>query len=192
MINEVFKSLNESVKKRNSPESFIPLDSTPVKDIMHRGYIRSTGVPIKYDFIPDGKHQNSGKHVYHYKNKSTRGVVEIDHRISPSQSGHETQSKINFELTGDKPEGTDVQFYRDFILPSVMHHFKTHKPEIINFTPSVIYSDDLIRRFGDGFESKETESPDGISRIAKKKLDQKITRMISHLRKTLNRNRETE
>lgn len=183
MYNDVFKSLNESVKKRNSPSDFVPVKSDKLKEVIHRGYIRSTGIPIKYDIIPDGKSGNSGKHIYHFKNGQTSGILEIDHKYAPMNSGHETRSKIHFELTGGQITETFnemIEVFRSIIVPSFMHHVKSHKPDIIEFSDSVPHSDDLLRRLGSGFEIS--------GKTAKRKIDPKITRMITHIR-NINKNK---
>ena len=87
MFNELFQSLHESIKKRNTPDSFIPSDIIS-SDVIHRGYIKDATFPLKYDFVPDGKgHSNSGSHVYSFRDNNLSGVIEINHRYNPSMSG---------------------------------------------------------------------------------------------------------
>jgi hypothetical protein len=181
MINDVFKSLHESIKKRNSPSDFLPTDKENLKDIIHRGYLKKSAYPIKYDIIPDGKTKNTGKHIYSFKSGGSSGFLEIDHKYSPQQSGHETRSKVHFELEGKPPED-DIQIYRSFIVPAMMHHMQSHSPDIVDFSDSVIHHDDIIRRIGAKFESDTKNN----SRTIKKKIDPKILRVISHF-KTLNK-----
>lgn len=181
MYNDVFKSLNESVKRRNSPSDFLPVDKENLKDVIHRGYLKKSAYPIKYDIIPDGKTKNSGKHIYSFRSGGASGFLEIDHNYAPQKSGHETKSKVHFELEGKPPE-EDIQIYRSFIVPAMMHHMQSHSPDIVEFSDSVMHSDDLIRRFGNTFETEGKEN----SKTVKKKLDPKILRVISHF-KNLNK-----
>jgi hypothetical protein len=181
MINNVFQSVHEAVKKRNNPEDFLPQNSS--KDIIHRGYLKKSSYPIKYDLLPDGKTKNTGKHVYSFKQGNFSGILEIDHTYSPLISGHETRSKIHFEINNKSPE-EEIQIYRSFIVPSFMHHIESHRPDIINFNDSVINSDDLVRRLGNSFESIP-----GKSISAKRKLDPKISRIFAHIKKRLNTKR---
>jgi hypothetical protein len=178
MYNDVFKSLNESVKKRNSTSDFLPTGKENLKDVIHRGYLRRSAYPIRYDMIPDGTTKNSGKHVYSFRSGGSSGFLEIDHSYAPQQSGHETKSKIRFELEGKPPE-EDIQVYRSFILPSFMHHMQSHSPDMISFDDSVDGHDDLVRRLGDKFEPVGENS-----RNFRKKVDPKILRIISHFKKT--------
>lgn len=184
MYDDVFKSLNESVRKRNKPEDFLPHD-TEGRDVIHRGYLKRSTYPIRYDMIPDGKTKNTGKHIYNFKNGDASGFMEIDHKYSPSLSGHETVSKINFEIEG-KPEDQEIQIYRSFIVPSIMHHVESHKPDIIHFLPSVVNSEDLFRRLGSSFEMLKT---DDNKLVAKRKVDPKISRIFTHIKKSLNNKR---
>lgn len=177
MIKDIFKSLNESIKKRNSPSDFLPVEKDNLKDVIHRGYLRKSAYPIKYDIIPDGKTKNSGKHIYSFRSGGASGILEIDHKYAPQNSGHETRSRVHFELNGKPPE-EDIQIYRSFILPSLTHHMESHNPDIVDFSDSVMHSDDLIRRLGDKFEIDKS------GRTAKKKVDPKILRVISHFKKS--------
>lgn len=175
MINTVFQSLHEAVKKRNKPEDFAPLEINPGKDVIHRGWLRSTIYPIRYDMIPDGKTKNTGKHIYSFKSGGAAGFMEIDHAYEPLPTGHETHSTINFELEGRPPE-EDIQIYRSFVVPSFMHHIKSHNPDIINFASTFADADDLIRRVGSEFNIDNN----GSKLSAKKLIDPKIMRLISH------------
>lgn len=178
MINHVFQSLHEAVKKRNNPEDFLPQNLT--RDVIHRGYLRKTSYPIKYDLIPDGKTKNTGKHIYSFKNGNSYGFLEIDHKYSPTMSGHETKSNIHFEMEGKSPM-EKIDIYRSFIVPSFLHHTSSHDPDIINFKDTVINTDDLVRRLGSKFETVN-----GSSLTARKKLDPKISRIFGHIKKKLN------
>ena len=51
MFNELFQSINESIKKRNNPDDFLPSASSH-GDVIHRGYLRNAAFPIRYSFIP--------------------------------------------------------------------------------------------------------------------------------------------
>lgn len=177
MINEIFQSLHEAVKKRNKPEDFAPLEINPGKDVIHRGWLKKSIYPIRYDMIPNGKTNNTGKHIYNFKSGGAAGFMEIDHEYRPLPSGHETHSTINFELEGRPPE-EDIQIYRSFILPSFMHHINSHRPDIINFTSGVMNADDLIRRMGSEFVIDNTGSSLSVKRV----IDPKIIRLISHLK----------
>ena len=100
MYNDVFKSLNESIKKRNSPADFLPVDEKDLKDVIHRGYLKKSAYPIKWDIVPDGKTKNSGKHIYSFRSGGASGILEIEHKYAPQNSGHETRSRVHFELNG--------------------------------------------------------------------------------------------
>ena len=180
MYNDVFKSLNESIKKRNSPADFLPVDKKDLKDVIHRGYLKKSAYPIKWDIVPDGKTKNSGKHIYSFRSGGASGILEIEHEYAPQNSGHETRSKVHFELNGKPPE-EDIQIYRSFIVPSLMHHMKSHNPDIVDFSDSVMHPDDLIRRLGNKFEINKN------GKSAKKKVDPKILRVISHIKKHINK-----
>ena len=54
MFNELFQSLHEAVKKRNTPDSYI-IDGEKNSDVIHRGYVRNAPFPLRHDFLPDGK-----------------------------------------------------------------------------------------------------------------------------------------
>lgn len=186
MINEVFQSLHEAVKRRNTPDSFIPGKSDS-KDVIHRGYLTKTGVPIKYDFIPDGKFANSGTHVYNFKDRTTRALLTVNHRIKdPDKKGYETSSEISFEMMGDAPKDHPVNLYRTFILPAFRHHMDTHRPEIITVNPGIEFAEDMVRRMGNSYEISQTKTPLGISFTGTKKLDSKIQRILASVKKSLN------
>lgn len=188
MFNELFQSLHEAVKKRNTPDSYV-IDDKLEDGVIHRGYIRDASFPLRYDFLPDGKgSKNSGTHVYVFNNEGASGVIEIKHKYSPKDTGHETHSKVSFEMnSGRKPK--DIDIHRT-ILPAVLHHMKSHSPDILEFSPSVKFSDDIIRRIGKNFDSYEKTSDEGVARIAKRKLDPKISRVMNHIKKRLNTNKE--
>jgi len=186
MYNDVFQSLHESVKKRNKPEDFLPHDYSG-RDVIHRGYLNRSIYPIKYDIIPDGKTKNTGKHIYNFKSGGASGILEIDHTYQPMKTGHETQSSIHFELEGRPPED-DIQVYRSFIIPAFTHHMESLSPDIIKFMKDFDGADDLIRRLGEKFETKATNS----ELIAMKKMDPKFSRIFSHIMKTLNIKKEPQ
>ena len=178
---EVFQSLHESVKKRYSPETFLPPKSNG-REVIHRGYIKDATFPLRYDFIPDGKGtSNSGVHAYYFNDGGRRGVIQIEHRYSPLVSGHETKSKLSFEIfDGGSLEPIDIH---RMLVPALTHHNRSHKPDIIEFDESVKDSaDDLISRLGDVFELGERKN----KKIIRRKLDPKISRVVSHIRKKLN------
>jgi hypothetical protein len=185
MYREVFQSLNESIKKRNTPDSFILGVGNNSKEVIHRGYIKDASFPLKYDFMPDGKgHSNSGTHVYSFKDGNRSGVVEISHRYRPNLSGHETLSTVSFEMNqGNSPE--DIEVHR-MIMPALRHHLKSHGPDIINFGDGVPYVDSLIRRMGSDFETFETKG----KKIIKRKIDPKVKRIVSHIKKKINNKKE--
>ena len=168
MINEIFNSIHESIKRRNTPDSFIPSDLIS-KDIIHRGYIKDASFPLKYDFIPDGKgHSNSGSHVYSFRDGDRSGIIEINHRYKPNLSGHETISNISFEMNnGKSPE--EIEIHR-MILPALQHHIV----------------ETLIRKLGSNFESFETKG----NQIVKRKIDPRTQRIIGHIRSKINKNKE--
>jgi len=175
MINEIFQSIHESVKKRNKPEDFLPNDYSG-RDVIHRGYLNRSIYPIKYDIIPDGKTKNTGKHIYNFKSGGAFGVLEIDHKYQPMKTGHETKSLVHFELEGRPPEDV-IQVYRSFVVPSFLHHLDSHRPDIISFSDSVINIDDLIRRAGTKFELDPSSSS-----MIRRLIDPKILRLIKHFK----------
>ena len=184
MINEIFNSIHESIKRRNTPDSFIPSDLIS-KDIIHRGYIKDASFPLKYDFIPDGKgHSNSGSHVYSFRDGDRSGIIEINHRYKPNLSGHETISNISFEMNnGKSPE--EIEIHR-MILPALQHHMKSHGPDIIRFGENIPFVETLIRKLGSNFESFETKG----NQIVKRKIDPRTQRIIGHIRSKINKNKE--
>ena len=178
MINEIFQSLHESVKKRNKAEDFLPLKGNK-KEVIHRGYIRKTGIPIKYDMIPDGSYPNSGKHVYFLKDKNKNAIIEIDHQIhEPTSEGRESKSFVRFHSSGI-PKEDMINVYRSFIVPSILHHENSHKPDKITLDNTVINSDDIIRRLGKHFETTDNKT-------AKRKIDIKLARVLKKVKKNLN------
>lgn len=188
MYKPVFQSLNEAIKVRNTPDSFLPLPEVPSKDVIHRGYIRKTGIPIRYDVIPDGKYSNSGKHIYHFKDGNSSGFLEIDHKIDPKPDGRESFSSVKFEMSGD-PKEIPIDIYRGVIVPAILHHEQSHKPDIFDFDASVVHSDDIIRRLGPKFDFNEMSTSDGlIKRKASRKMDPKVSRILTHI-KRLNKSR---
>ena len=189
MYNDVFKSLHESVKRRNTPDSFLPLEEKSEKPTIHRGYLKTGAVPIRYDFIPDGKqYANSGSHVYSFRDKNNSGSVSISHTHSQLMSGHETRSVFTFEPSGKEP-AEDIDIHR-MLIPIMQHHMKSHGPDILTFTNTVKFSDDLIKRLGPTFEMSKKSTKNGRVTIAKRIIDPKITRVISQIKKTLNKKKE--
>lgn len=193
MIDKLFQSLHESVKKRNTPDSHIPLSAIPSREVIHRGYITKTGIPIKYDFVPDGKFSNSGTHVYNFKDRATRALLTINHKIkNPDKQGYETSSEISFEMMGDTPKDHPVNLYRNFVLPAFKHHIDTHKPEIVTLNPGIEFSEDMVRRMGNNYEISQRKTPLGISFTGIKKLDSKIKRILFNVRKTINKHNRSK
>ena len=190
MYKPVFQSLNEAIKVRNTPDSFLPMSDVPSKDVIHRGYIRKTGIPIRYDVIPDGKYSNSGKHIYHFKDGNSSGFLEIDHKINPKMDGRETFSSVKFEMSGD-PKEIPIDIYRGVIVPAILHREQSHKPDVFDFDSSVVHSDDIIRRLGSKFEFSESSTPDGKPRRkASRKMDPKVSRILTHIKKRLNKRKK--
>jgi hypothetical protein len=177
----VFNSLNESIKKRYNPDDFIPKKSSE-KDIIHRGYIKNARYPIKYSFIPNNKTPNSGSHIYSFNTGGISGVVEINHRYSPSMNGHETKSHVQFEYTGNNEKFESIDLHR-MILPIITHHVESHDPDIISFGKSIKNVDDIIRRIDSNMVVTKGEN----STVAKKSIDPKTKRVLSHIRKKLNK-----
>lgn len=184
MFDELFQSLHESIKRRNTPDSFIPSDIIS-KDVIHRGYIKDASFPLKYDFIPDGKgHSNSGSHVYSFRDGENSGLIEIKHIHKPNLSGHETVSTISFEMNqGKSPE--EIEIHR-MILPALNHHVRSHGPDIIKFEESIPFIDTLIRKLGSNFESFETKG----NKIVKRKIDPRTQRIIGHIKTKINKIKE--
>ena len=187
MYNDVFKSLNESVKKRNTPDSHI-LSSPKDVNVIHRGYIRNSAYPIKYDFIPKekGKSKNEGTHVYRFSNKSNIGIIEIEHKLNTSQdSGHETTSTISSEL-GELER--DINLERTMV-PAVVHHIKSHEPDIIRLKKGYPYTKDLLERIdSEGNIYDQTKTDFGTILKKKTPIPDKAKRIISHIKKQLRLN----
>jgi hypothetical protein len=80
---------------------------------------------------------------------------------------------------GDSPE--DIEVHR-MIIPALRHHLKSHGPDIINFGDGIPYVDSLIRRMGSDFETFETKG----KKIVKRKIDPKVKRIVSHIKKKIN------
>lgn len=186
MYREVFQSLNESIKRRNSPDAYIP-PKGGMRDVIHRGYIKDATFPLRYDFIPDGKgSSNSGTHAYYFNDGGSRGVVEIKHRYSPTMDGRETKSILSFEMIDGKPLDS-IDIHR-MIAPALMHHNRSHAPDVIEFDHSVSDSvDDLISRLGSAFEPGEVSRNGKSTKVAKRKIEPKVSRIISHIRERLNK-----
>lgn len=193
MIEDIFKTLHEAVKKRNTPDSFIPAKTPNSRDVIHRGYLRKTDIPIKYDFVPNGKLTNSGIHVYNFKNKGVRAILSITHDVKPpSKTGHETTSRVSFEMMGEPATEHPIQMYRDFILPAFNHHVQSHRPEIVILEPDFHYAEDMLRRLGSDYDTRQKTTKEGNIFIGTKKLDSKIKRIISSVKKSLNNNNTGE
>jgi len=183
MIRDIFNSINESIKKRNNPEDFIGKSSGD--DVIHRGYLKNAEYPIRYSFIPDGKgNANSGTHVYNFKNGSMNGIVEIIHKYSPNMSGQETRSHVNYENSGT--ENLDAFDLHRMMIPIVKHHVRSHDPDVLSFSKSIKYADDLIRRVGNNYMMTKNDG----KILAKKNIDPKMKRVISHIKKKLNNSKE--
>jgi hypothetical protein len=181
MHKEVFQSLHESIRKRNTPDHYV-IDSSPRRDVIHRGYLRGdVEFPMRYDFIPDGStYKNSGRHVYHFRDGNISGVIEIMHTYSPTSDGHETTSVLSFEkLSGSLPE---INIHR-LLIPTLNHHIKSHDPDIIKFSDGIPFPDDMISRLGSKFDNFKNT-------MVKKKIDPKITRILSHIKNKLNTTKE--
>jgi hypothetical protein len=54
-------------------------------------------------------------------------------------SGHETESEVNFEMQTHPlaEETSPIDIYRSFVVPSLMHHLESHKPDIIKFNSNI-------------------------------------------------------
>jgi hypothetical protein len=191
MINEVFKSLHESVKKRNTPEAHV-LSSPKDVNVIHRGYIRNSAYPIKYDFVPTekGKSKNEGTHVYRFSNKSNIGLIEINHKLNASQdSGHETTSTILSEL-GDFER--DINLERT-VVPAVVHHIKSHDPDIIKLKKGFAYTKDLLERIDpDDKIYVKTKTEFGTTLKKATPINDKAKRIISHIKSKLRLNNNKE
>lgn len=188
MFDEIFQSLHESIKRRNTPDSYIPKEIES-RDVIHRGYIKNSPFSLRYDFVPDNKnYSHSGKHIYSFADNGNNGIIEISHSYKPTNSGHETNSTVSFEeLNGKSLE--DIQIHR-ILIPALNHHLKSHGPDIVKFGDGIPYPEDLSRRLGSEFESFEKKTQNGSTFISKKKLDPKISRVISHIRNKINKKKE--
>jgi hypothetical protein len=180
MIRDVFNSLNESIKKRYNPENFI--NSSEKNDIVHRGYLKNAEYPIRYSFMSDGKkYSNSGTHIYHWRNGNVSGVVEISHKYSPNMSGHETISYVTYENMGSgKLDSYDLH---RMLVPIFTHHVKSHNPDVISFAKNIGSAADLIRRTEMPFVTSKTKN----GFLAKKQVDPKTKRVLSHIKNKLNK-----
>lgn len=188
MIKKLVQSLQESVKKRNTPEAFV-VNTSDDANIIHRGYIKNSTWPIKYDFMPASKQQfkNDGLHLYRFMNSGSMGVVQINHKLNKNiKTGHETISMISAEL-GDFENNVELQ---RTVLPAILHHLGSHDPDIIELKKGFKYTKDLVSRIdpeGKKFEiSKEKEGT-----IIKKKspLGEKAKRIIDNIQSSINKRR---
>lgn len=191
MIDKLFQSLHESVKKRNTPDSYVIEDPKDV-DVIHRGYIKNAAMPLKYDFIPkeNGKSRNEGDHVYKFGSTTKGGVVHIDHRVNKNQeSGHETTSTFASEILNLK---TDIDLRRT-IIPAVLHHIKSHDPDILKFKSGFKFVTDIIKEIDPDktkFKLKRTKS--GIVFTKNTPVDEKSKRIISHIKSKMSINKNKE
>jgi len=191
MMNKLFQSLHESVKNRNVPDAYVLEDPKDV-NVIHRGYIRNSAMPIKYDFIPkeEAKSKNEGDHVYKFGSKNKGGIVHIQHGINANlESGHETTSSVKMEVTGME---SNIDLMRT-VLPAVMHHIKSHKPDIIKLDKSFKYKTVLMKRL-DPEKKKYTinKTKSGTTIKISNPLDEKSKRIISHIKKKISINNNKE
>jgi len=191
MIEKLVQSLQESIKNRNTSNDY---DVTIPKDvaIIHRGYIKNAAFPLKYDFIPKEKKssKNEGDHVYKFGGSNKGGVVHIEHRVNKNQeSGHETTSIIKTEING---MDRNVDLVRT-IIPAVMHHIKSHNPDIIKLDKSFKYRTILLKRLDPEKKKYDIKkNQNGITLKVKTPLDEKSVRIIKHIKTklTINTNKE--
>ena len=191
MIDKLFQSLHESVKKRNTPDSYIIEDPKDV-DVIHRGYIKNAAMTLKYDFIPkeDGKSRNEGDHVYKFGSTTKGGVVHIDHRVNKNQeSGHETTSTFTNEILN---LDVDVKLMRT-IIPAVLHHIKSHDPDILKFKSGFKFLKKILKEIDPEkkkFDIKKTK----LGTVLQKKspIDEKSKRIISHIKSKIDINKNKE
>ena len=188
MFNELFQSLHEAVKKRNTPDSYI-IDGEKNSDVIHRGYVRNAPFPLRHDFLPDGKgSKNSGKHTYHFKDGNRSGIIEIQHKYSPKDTGHETHSNVSFEMMGGRNFANNDLFR--IIYPAIEHHMKAYNPDIVHFGSGIPFPEAAVKHLGDGFEAIEKNTSNGTVKIAKRILDPRTERVVSHIKKKLYNNKE--
>lgn len=191
MIDKLFQSLHESVKKRNTPDSYVIEDPKDI-DVIHRGYIKNAAMPLKYDFIPreDGKSRNEGDHVYKFGSTTKGGVVHIDHRVNKNQeSGHETTSTFASEISNLQ---TDIDLRRT-IIPAVLHHIKSHDPDILKFKSGFKFLSDIMKELDPEkkkFAIKKTKF--GTILIKNTPIDEKSKRIVSHIKSKMSINKNKE
>jgi hypothetical protein len=191
MIEKLVQSLQESIKNRNTSNDY---DVTTPKDvaIIHRGYIKNAAFPLKYDFIPKEKKssKNEGDHVYKFGGSKKGGVVHIEHKVNKNQeSGHETTSIIKTEING---MDRNIDLVRT-IIPAVMHHIKSHNPDIIKLDKSFKYRTILLKRLDPEKKKYDIKkNQNGITLKVKTPLDEKSVRIIKHIKTklTINTNKE--
>jgi hypothetical protein len=187
MIEKLVQSLHESVKKRNTADSYIT--DSPGDNVIHRGYIRNATLPIKYEFLPaeEQKSKNEGKHIYRFGSGKSMGVIIVNHKMNKKQdTGHETTSTINYETDGFE-NNVDLQ---RILVPAIMHHFQSLDPDIINFNGGFRYTKELMSRIdpkGEKFTVTKKES--GLTLKKSKPLDAKAMRVVNHIKKTINTKR---
>lgn len=184
MIKQLFQSLHESVKKRNTPDAYVVASSKEDASI-HRGYINNSAYTLKYDFLPNekGTSRNEGKHLYSFADGANKGTVEINHRINANQdSGHETTSTVlaNHDLFTD-----DVSLRRT-VIPAVLHHIKSHDPDIVTLKSGFQFTDDLLARLDpESTKYNKQKTKQGIVLKKIMPIDDKSKRIIAHIKKKL-------
>lgn len=191
MIEKLIQSLHESIKQRNTPDAFV-VDMPSDANVIHRGYIRNSTYPLRYDFVPKekAKSKNEGDHVYKFGAVNSGGVIHIEHKINSNlESGHETTSIIKTEITGVEK---NIGLMRT-VIPAVMHHIKSHKPDIIKLDKSFKFKKILLKRI-DPSNNKYTVTQGKNETIIKIKtpLDDKSKRIISHIKSKLKINTNKE
>ena len=99
-------------------------------------------------------------------------------------SGQETRSHVNYENSGT--ENLDAFDLHRMMIPIVKHHVRSHDPDVLSFSKSIKYADDLIRRVGNNYMMTKNDG----KILAKKNIDPKMKRVISHIKKKLNNSKE--
>jgi len=192
MIKQLFQSLHESVKKRNTPESYI-IDEPKDLKVIHRGYITNSSMPLKYDFISKekGTSKNEGDHVYKFGSTNKGGVIHIIHSVNKNQdSGHETTSVIDSEINGI--DVNNIELMRT-VVPAALHHIKSHSPDIIKFKTGFKFVKDLMNRLDpDGEKYTKKKSKNGTIFQLKQPIDDKSKRIISNIKSKLSINKNKE
>ena len=187
MIDKLFQSIHESVKKRNTPDAYVV--DAPGDNLINRGYIRNATLPIKMEFIP-GENQNSkneGKHIYRFGKGKSMGLIIANHKVNKKQdTGHETTSTISNEIDGFE-KNVDLQ---RILVPAVMHHIHSIDPDIIVFKNGFKYMKELLSRIdpeGKKFTTMDKETGTVLKKTAP--IDAKAQRIVNHIKKSINNNR---